>query len=55
MNGIDLSDILEKREEIMNANKKDEYIQVPGDNDEDDVSTGSFKFYNQRTQPINAY
>ena len=52
MNGIHLSDILEKREEIMNANKKDEYIQVPGDNDEDDVSTGSFKFYNQRTQPV---
>ena len=51
MNGIDLKDILEKREEIMTKN--DEYIQVPDDNydnDVDDVSTGSFKLYQQRRE-----
>ena len=44
-----LKDILEKREEIMNTNKNDEYIQVPDDDeDTDDVSTGSFKLYHQK-------
>lgn len=49
---IKLDDILEKREEIMSSNKKDEYIQVPGDddNDEDDVSTSSFKVYQVKKQ-----
>tara|TARA_Y100000593_G_C4254392_1_gene308851 strand:+ start:286 stop:609 length:324 start_codon:yes stop_codon:yes gene_type:complete len=48
MNGIDLKDILEKREEIMKKESNDEYIQVPDDND--DVSTGSFKLYHQRRE-----
>ena len=50
MNGITLNDILEKREEIMK--KTDEYIQVPddNDNDEDDVSTGSFNLYHRRKE-----
>ena len=47
-----LRDILEKRDEIMKKESKDEYIQVPGDNDDDadDVSTGSFRLYQQRTE-----
>ena len=46
-----LGDILEKREEIMNKNKNDEYIQVPDDdNDDDDVSTKSFKLYHQKAE-----
>ena len=46
-----LRDILEKREEIMNKNKNDEYIQVPDDdNDHDDVSTGSFNLYHQKKE-----
>ena len=48
MNGIDIKDILEKREEIMKKESNDEYIQVPDDND--DVSTGSFKLYQQRRE-----
>lgn len=53
MNGLPLRDILEKREEIMNKGSKDEYIQVPGDHDdedEDDVSTSSFKLYQKRKE-----
>ena len=38
MNGIHLRDIMEKRAEIMNKSKNDEYIQVPDSNDADDVS-----------------
>lgn len=41
MNKEVLKDIMEKREEIMNKSKNDEYIQVPDDNemcDSDDVS-----------------
>jgi len=49
MNGPPLRDILEKREEIMNKGSKDEYIQVP-DDDDDDVSTRSFKLYHQRKE-----
>lgn len=46
-----LKDILEKRNEIMNTNKNDEYIQVPDDDDDiDDVSTGSFKLYHQKKE-----
>ena len=44
-----LRDILEKRDEIMNTKKTDEYIQVP-DDDVDDVSTGSFKLYHQKKE-----
>lgn len=46
MSSILLTDILEKREQIMNSNNKDEYIQVP--DDEDNLSTGSFKFYENK-------
>ena len=46
-----LKDILEKRNEIMNTNKSDEYIQVPDDDEDvDDVSTGSFKLYHQKKE-----
>ena len=43
-----LKDIVEKRNEIMNKNKNDEYIQVP--EDVDDVSTGSFNLYHQKKE-----
>tara|TARA_R110001592_G_scaffold18816_12_gene77740 strand:+ start:17844 stop:18182 length:339 start_codon:yes stop_codon:yes gene_type:complete len=47
-----IRDILEKRDEIMNKETRDEYIQVPGDNDDDadDVSTRSFKLYHRRAE-----
>ena len=49
MNGVKLRDILDKKEEIMNKESKDEYIQVP-DDDADDVSTGSFNLYQKRRE-----
>tara|TARA_R110000851_G_C12988068_1_gene557029 strand:+ start:530 stop:853 length:324 start_codon:yes stop_codon:yes gene_type:complete len=48
MNGVTLRDILDKKEEIMNKESKDEYIQVP--DDDDDVSTGSFNLYQKRRE-----
>ena len=51
MNSKQLKEILEKREQIMNKKKHDEYINIPHEEEEiKGVSTSSFEIYSDREQ-----
>jgi len=51
MNSKQLKEILEKREQIMNKKKHDEYINIPHEEEEiKGVSTSSFEIYQGREQ-----